>query len=212
MMQSDKALVLLMQNIDTPDVQKKITVIKAISQFNSPEIIEKLYLICATESDNRITEAALEGLSTIPSEKAVESLLKLTSIPKLKEKSVSLLVQQKKLALPYLRAVFAERPLLIQRIIIEIMSRTKMREASETLMGYLGHDNAHIRVYTLIELFRIGYPDFRENGEKMAKNDPDAFVRQTAREILKKIKYALLFRKPGPLRISIRHSARSDPR
>jgi HEAT repeat protein len=187
MMQSDKALVLLMQIIDTPDVQKKITVIKAISQFNSPEIIEKLYLICATESDNRITEAALEGLSTIPSEKAVESLLKLTSIPKLKEKSVSLLVQQKKLALPYLRAVFAERPLLIQRIIIEIMSRTKMREASETLMGYLGHDNAHIRVDTLIALFRIGYPDFRDKAEKMAKNDPDAFVRHTAREILKKI-------------------------
>jgi PAS domain S-box-containing protein len=187
MMQSEKALILLMQLIDNPDQQKRTAVIKAISHFNTPEVIEKLYLISATEIDSSLTDAAIEGLSTIKSELAIESLLKLTSVVKIKEKCISQMVQQKKFAVPYLIEVFPRKAVQLQRNIIEILSRTKLGEASAMLMKLLDHSNSQIRVDSMNALFRIGYLNFREKVEKMALSDVDLFVRYTAKEILKKI-------------------------
>lgn len=187
MMQSGEAMSILLRLLDRPEFMDRIAVIKAISHFNAEEVIDRLFLISAAGSDNAITDAALEGLSRIPSEKAVESLLRLATMSKMKEKCISLLVKQKDLALPYLINAFDSRDLVSQRATIEILSRTKDWQASNALIGYLDHENAQIRIDAMNALFHIGNMNYLEKVERMSHIDPDLFVRYTAKEILKKV-------------------------
>jgi len=186
MLQSDRALQILLRLISESDLQRRSAVIKAISHFNSHEVTEKLHWICATEVNTVLTEAAIEGLSTIKSVQAVDSLLKLSVIPKIKEKCIAALVMQKTLALNFLIETFDERPLQLKRNSIEALSRTKKGEASEALIQMLDHPLSQIRIDAMNALYRIGNVNIRERIEKMSVNDPDVFVRHSAKEILKK--------------------------
>lgn len=187
MIQSEEALTILSRLFDRPETMNRIAVIKAISHFNSEEVINRLYLISVAGSDKAVTDAALEGLSSIPSEKAIDSLLQLATMSKIKEKCISLLVKQKDRTLPYLISTFAGCDLVSQRIIIEILSRTKDWEASNALIGYLDNENAQIRIDSMNALFHIGNMNYLEKVERMSLNDPDLFVRYTAKETLKKV-------------------------
>lgn len=187
MMPSQEALSILLHLLDSPETKDRIALIKAISHFDSEEVIQRLYLISAAGSDSAITDAALEGLGSMASDKAVESLLRLSTISTLKEKCIAWLVKQKQFSLPYLVNTFATRDLASQRTSIEILSRTKDRAASNALIEYLDHDQAQIRSEAMNALFHIGNMNYLEKVERMSHHDPDLFVRYTAKEILKKV-------------------------
>lgn len=186
MLQSDRALQMLMRLFNENELQRRSAVIKAISHFNSSEVTEKLHWICATEVNAVLTDSAIEGLSTIKTVQAVDSLIKLSVIPKIKEKCIAALVMQKNLALKYLIETFNERPLQVKRNCIEALSRTKKNEASEALIHLLDHPLSQIRIDAMNALYRIGNVNIRDRVEKMSVHDPDVFVRHNAKEILKK--------------------------
>lgn len=186
MLESENSLILLMPLINDRDTYKRSAAIKAVSHFNVPEVIEKLHWIAATENLPMITNAAIEGLSTLNSVQSIDYLIQLSLIPKIKEKCITALIQQKNLALPHLVITFNERPAQIKKNIIEFLSRSKKPEASEALIQFLNHENAQVRLEAMNALYRIGNLTAMEKIYKISATDQDVFVRNSAREILKK--------------------------
>jgi HEAT repeat protein len=165
---------------------RRLDAVRAIAARRDDEAAEALQWTAAADSDESVASAAIEELSKMATPKSIAALLRLTSDRRLREKAI---VQVSRLGLSHLDSVKAglrSPQLETRRAVVEALGRMKTPEASEALSIALDDDRPEVRLAALLALRRLGSHVSERKLWSMAQNDPDAGVREAARQGLQR--------------------------
>jgi HEAT repeat protein len=145
----------LRRMLESNESVRRIDALHGLAATRSKEAIELIEWTAASDTDARVSDAAIRELAQSESTEAVTALLRLTSEPRLRETCVTALATLKPERIPALAGGVTHPQAHVREAVADALCRMRHPAASELLVQALNHPDAVIRTAARQALHRL---------------------------------------------------------
>jgi len=180
------ALPPLLATVRSGDPDRRMHAVRALGERGGEDALDSLRWVAASDTDERVVQAAIDALARLATAGAIDTLVALTSDPARRDACVAALARLGKEHIEVIGCAWDLAAPEARQALVAVLGRMKQPRASELLSAALDDPDDSVRLAAVNALAHLGSRAQERKLVTMARADSDPKVRRAAQKALQR--------------------------
>jgi len=168
------------------DPDRRMHAVRALGERGGEDALDSLRWVAASDTDERVVQAAIDALARLATAGAIDTLVALTSDPARRDACVAALARLGKEHIEVIGCAWDLAAPEARQALVAVLGRMKQPRASELLSAALDDPDDSVRLAAVNALAHLGSRAQERKLVTMARADSDPKVRRAAQRALQR--------------------------